>query len=472
MLGLLGTIEMARSSLQVAQQGVQLAGHNLANAANPAYARQRLHIESAQTIPTTQGNEGTGATVTGFDQIRDKILDNSIIFEDSITSSLEEKERSLVQMESYLGQNIDRQTAAGSSGTVGSSSGTQYGLAEGMSEFFNAVQSLSIAPTSTADRQVLILKGQQLASKFNDVDSRLGFLRNRLNEDIPAEVGEINTLLEQISEVSSDIKRCETGLVRANELRDRRQEKLEALAKLTDIQITETDSFDVSMNGVAMISDSVLVDSFKAVADDAGMYQVRSTVTNNVIGLSAGKLKGTLDARDISLVTLRGRINTLSTNLITEVNAVHTTGVALDGTTGRNFFTGTNASNIGVNTVLTNDPRLIQISGNGDPGDNAAGLNLARLVGRTIAGLGNRTFADNYNVTVTNFGQELSDVKTKLADQGALTQMLVSQRESISGVSMDDEMTHLITFQRAYQASSRLITILDELLNETIRMGA
>lgn len=472
MLGLFGTMEMARSSLQVAQQGVQLAGHNLANASNPAYARQRLHIESAETIPTANGSEGTGATVVGFDQIRDKILDNSIIFEGSITSYLEEKERSLVQMESYLGQNIDRQTAAGSSGTVGSSTGAQYGLAEGMSEFFNAVQSLSIAPTSTADRQVLILKGQQLASKFNNLDSRLGSLQSRLNEDVPAEVGDVNKLLVQISEVSINIKQSENGPFRANELRDRRQEKLEQLAKLTDIQVTETDSFNVSVNGVSMISDSVLVDGFKAVADDAGMYQVRSTATNNVIGLNGGKLKGTLDARDISLVTLRGRINTLSTNLIAEVNALHTTGIALDGTTGRNFFTGTNASNMGVNIVLANDPRLIQISGNGDPGDNAVALTLARLTNQTVAGLGNRTFADNYNVTVTNFGQELSDVQTKITDQNALTQMLVSQRESISGVSMDDEMTRLITFQRAYQASSKLINILDELLAETIRMGA
>ena len=472
MLGLFGTLEMARQSLQVAQHGVQLAGHNLANAANPAYARQRLQIETAETIPSPIGAEGTGAQVTGYHQIRDQIVDRSIIFESSISSYLQEKERSLTQMETYLGQTIDRQSSANSSGTVGSSTGGQYGLAEGMAEFFNTFQSLSVSPSSTADRQVAMLKARQLADKFKDLDSRLLTLKSRLNEEVSAQAEEVNKLLAQIAELSNDIKQSEIGNARANEVRDRRQEKLEALAKLTDIQVTDTETFNVSVNGVTFVHASVLIDSFKAVADGNGSYQLTSAITGGVIGINSGKLKGILATRDTSITSLRSKISLLAQHLITEVNARHSAGKALDGSTGRAFFTGTDGSNISVNTALEDDPRLIQVSGNGDAGDNTVALNLARLAGVPLAALGNRTFSDHYNVTVTSFGQELSDVKTRIGDQAVLDQMLTSQRESVSGVSVDDEMTHLITFQRAYQASSRLIGVLDELLLDTIQMGA
>ena len=78
-------MEMARNSMGVARMSAEVTGHNLANAANPGYARQRVKIESSATLPTTNGPQGAGAQVSGFEQIRDKTLDRYLVSEARLT---------------------------------------------------------------------------------------------------------------------------------------------------------------------------------------------------------------------------------------------------------------------------------------------------------------------------------------------------------------------------------------------------
>jgi len=157
--------------------------------------------------------------------------------------------------------------------------------------------------------------------------------------------------------------------------------------------------------------------------------------------------------------------------LITEVNGVHNTGFSLNGSTGADFFTGTNASDIKVNDVLTGDPALVQASGvAGAVGDNQVALSLAQLADKSHAGLNNQTFSDNYGKTVAALGQSLASTNGQLSDQNIVQGLLQRQRDSISGVSLDEEMTNLMTFQKAYQASARLITTIDEMLQTVMNM--
>ncbi len=475
MIGLLGTLEMARQSLGNAQQGVQLAGHNLANAANPAYARQRLRLQTAESITTPVGSEGSGAKVAGFEQVRNATLDASIITENSIGGFLEAKQRALNQAQVYLGQMIDRQS-------TDASLSQHEGVAEGLNNFFGALQSLSASPTSTADRQMVLLQAQQLAERFNSFDSKLGALRTSLNTEAPHQTDQANRLLTEIASLSKTISQTETGeFARANEVRDRRQEKLEELGALVDFTATTNNNkLNVSIGGIALITDDFQVDKLVAVADSGGMYQIKSNtaiLTSGaaapVLTLNGGEIKGTTDARDGALLTLRTDLNTLASNLITQINAIHTTGYDLSGvnTPGLTLFTGTGAADIKLNTDLANAPEKLQMAGSPNPGDNTKALALSRLTTTQIAGLSNRTFNDSYNYTVTNFGHELRSVEVKIADQETVQRLLTRQRESVSGVSIDEEMANLITFQRAYQASAKLITVMDEMLAEIIHMG-
>ena len=91
-LGIMGTMEMARNSMRVARAGAEVSGNNLANASNPVYSRQRIKIGSAVTIPTEKGPQGSGSEVARLEQIRDKVLDKSMISEKSVTKFFEAKQ--------------------------------------------------------------------------------------------------------------------------------------------------------------------------------------------------------------------------------------------------------------------------------------------------------------------------------------------------------------------------------------------
>src|SRR4051812_46178166 len=118
MLGLFGTLNLGARSLQTQQQGVEVAGHNLANVNNPAYARQRLAIQTAVATQTAIGPEGTGVNAVAIVRLRSTLVDQQITNESSVGGSLDAQQEALQNAQAELGQVIDTQ-AAGTSGQQG-----------------------------------------------------------------------------------------------------------------------------------------------------------------------------------------------------------------------------------------------------------------------------------------------------------------------------------------------------------------
>jgi flagellar hook-associated protein 1 FlgK len=169
--------------------------------------------------------------------------------------------------------------------------------------------------------------------------------------------------------------------------------------------------------------------------------------------------------RDGALAQLQNSVNTLASQMITQVNGIYSTGYDLNGNTGQNLFTGTDAANIGVNSAVVNDPSTFQASGTaGDSVDNTTVLALAQLGNQSIAGLNGQSFSGSYAGTVEALGSALESVNSQSTSSAAVSSMLTNQRSSESGVSTDEEMTNLITYQKAYEASAELITTLNEML--------
>ena len=143
----------------------------------------------------------------------------------------------------------------------------------------------------------------------------------------------------------------------------------------------------------------------------------------------------------------------------------------MSGTNGTAFLTGNDAGDITVNATLLDDPSLIQASGDPDAvGDNTTVLALAQLANTRYASLGNQTFNERYNQTVAQLGQELDSTNSQVTNEETVMNALQQQRDSVSGVSLDEEMTDLMKFQRAYQASARLISVLDSMLDTVVNL--
>lgn len=473
MLGLFGTLNLGTRSLQTQRTGVEVAGQNLANVTNEAYARQRVTIQTSPSLATAIGMQGTGAEAIGIRQLRDSLLDGHIQNELSVGGYWDAQQRALQYGQTYLGEFIDRQADSLSS-TTATSDGSTRGLADELTGLFNAFQSVATTPDSITERQLLLSQAQALADRFNQTGSQLDGLRNTLNDSLNTNVTDANDLLKGIADLNDQIANAEfkTGGA-ANDLRDLRQQKLESLAKLVNFDTTANPngSLNISIGGTTLVSDRRVLDTLQTYDAGGGQFLVRTTTSGTPLTLTGGAMQGTIDARDGTLAKVRAGLDTLASQLITEVNTLHRSGFSLTGSTGADFFSGTSAATIGVNAALAGNPSLIQAAGvNGTPGDNTVALAIAKLAESKIAGLGNQTFANAYGQSVATIGQSLSDANNQLADHDSLQTMLLRQRDSVSGVSVDEEMSDLVKFQKAYEASAKLVNTVDEMLDTVISL--
>jgi flagellar hook-associated protein 1 FlgK len=471
MLGLFGTLSMATRSLSTQRNGTEVAGHNLANVNTPGYSRQRVAIETSLTIPSEFGPQGTGADAVAIVQIRDILLDRQLVGETSVRGSYEARQKALQVLQSVLGQQIDRQATGAEGAAAANGVGGQHGIAEEMSDLFASFQSLSTNPTSMAERQVLLMKAQSLAARFNQVSQQFTEVRDTLSESLAGDVDQANLALQDIAELNGQIIAAELdGKGQANDLRDARQKRIEDLAKLVHIDTTTNSngSVDIAVDGVTLVAGPRVQDTLETYDAGGGQFLVRTATGGTAINVTGGTMQGTIEARDSDLVTLQTNLDALATNLISEVNAVHATGFGLNNTTGENFFTGTTAADMGVNAALISDPAAIQASGvAGAVGNNSIAVALAQLADKKLPALGNQTLLEHYGQSVAQLGQALNGTNSQLTNQQIVERMLLRQRDSISGVSLDEEMTDLIKFQRAFEASAKLIVTIDEML-ETV----
>ena len=474
MLGLFGTLSMANRALQTQRNGTEVAGHNLANVNTPGYSRQRVAIETSLTIPSDMGPQGTGADAVAIVQLRDALIDRQIVNETSVRSAYESKQQALQFGQAALGQLIDRQASGAEGAAASSDVGGQHGIAEQLSDLFNAFQSLSTDPTSMAERQVLLLKAQDLATQFNQVSTRLTDLKASLNDSLNSDADQANIALQDIAKLNQQIIATEVGgQGKANDLRDIRQKRIEDLAKFVHIDTTANanGSVDIAVDGVTLVSGANVQDTLQTYDAGGGQLLVRTATGGTPLNLTGGSMQGTIDARDNDLAALQTSINTLAGNLITEVNNAHAAGYGLAGTSGETFFAGANASDIAVNANLIADPAKIQAGAvAGAVGDNTVALALAQIADKKLPALGNQTLSESYGQTVANLGQALNGTNTQLTNQDIVEKMLLRQRDSVSGVSLDEEMTDLIKFQRAFEASAKLITTVDEMLDTVINL--
>jgi flagellar hook-associated protein 1 FlgK len=354
-----------------------------------------------------------------------------------------------------------------------SAASSPNGLTADISNLFGAFQSLSTDPADLSNRQAAVAAAQQLSGQFNTVSSGLATVNTALNAAITSDVSGSNQDLSTIASLNKQIVLETASGGTANDLVDLRTQAIQDLAGKTNVSLTteSNGAVDVSIGGVTMVSGITQPDSLQAYDPGNGQLQVKALNAGTTLSLTGGSIQGEMDVRDGALATLTTSVNTLASQLITQVNNVYSGGYDLNGNTGQNLFTGTDASTIGVNSALAENPSTFQASGTaGATGDNTVVFALGQLGNQPVSGLNNQTFSQNYSQIVGNLGSSLANVNDQVTNSTAVSQMLANQQSSISGVSTDEEMTNLVQFQKAYQASAELISTINEMLETLITM--
>ena len=477
MLGLFGNLDMANGALRANALAMEVAGQNISNVNNPAYARQRVTLRSASPINDGRlGPQGDGVEVTAITQIRDALVDQQIQGETSVRGALAAEQQGLQFAEAGLGQQVNTDTAGANGTTAAGGIAGQNGLSTRLAELFMGFQGLSTDPSSLAQRQVLAGKAQDFTAQLNQTSTRLNNARTMLNDSLRSDVTKVNDALQTIAGLNGNIVDMEVGgRGVANDLRDLRQQKIEELANLTktDVSTNSNGSLELEIGGVTVVSGAKVLDTLAAYDAGGGQFLVRTVTGGTTVNPGGGRLQGTINARDNGLATLQTNLDNFAAQMATEVNNVYRGGFGLGGTTGQNFFTGSTAATLAVNATVVASPASIQAAGvAGAAGDNQVALALAQLADKKITGLTNQTFTEHYAKTVGDLGQALSSVNGQISNQDVVQKMLTMQRQSISGVSLDEEMTDMMRFQHAYQASARVISIIDSMLQTAINLGS
>jgi len=458
MSGLYSTLNASVKALNAQSEALDITGKNIANVNNSSYARQRVIFGDRGTIQTPQGAESLGLEAMSVQSLRDQLLDRQVSREAALKSGYEAEQEAYQRAQASLGQTVD------SASSTASANSASTGLESDLNNFFSSFQSMAASPTDVGVRQTLLQNANILTDRLNQTDTRLAQVQSDLNSQVTTDVAGANILLQAVADINTQITRAEVGNPgSAVDLRDQRQQKIEELAtKLPVDAVTSATGTlqltmkDTSGNAVVLVDGSTVNGT---VAFNGTTITAGSPATAVVpVG---GSIQGALTARDGAVATLRGNLNSLAQQLVTSVNSAYAPA-------GGTFFspTGTSASTIQVNSALTSTTLA---AGTGAAGDNSVALAVAAVATQQFSTSSgdaiNGNISQFYSSTVSGIGQALSSVNSEVDDQTKITQLITNQRQSVSGVSMDEEMSDLVRYQRAYQASSEVFQVIDQLLS-------
>jgi flagellar hook-associated protein 1 FlgK len=466
MSGLYTTLNSAVMALSAHSRAIETAGKNLANVSNPEYARQRVLYGDRGTIVTPQGAQSLGMEVLALQQLRDRLLDRQLMREIGLSGLAEAEMQAYQRAQASLGQSIN-----GSASLEAAGSSASGGLAAALDDFFNAFQDLASRPTDSGARQTLLQKAAILTDRFQQTDNRLAQVQSDLDVQVNTGVGEANRLLGTIADLNTQIARFEVNFPgSAVDLRDQRQARLEELAKLVPVEVRDTGDGQIQI--VARDTggtDVVLLDRQTItgpVTFDGTNFSGGSPAT--VLGLNSGSLHGSVKARDGAVQSLRDSLDTLASQIVTSVNGAYNPG----NVAGQDFFNpaGTGSATISLRSGIS--AAALRTGTTGNAGDNSIALAVSGLATKkfSIAGgdLFDGTLGQFYSRGVSDLAQSLATAQARDDDQGGILRLVRNQRDSISGVSLDEEMADLVRFQRAFQASSRVFSVVDQLLEEVV----
>jgi flagellar hook-associated protein 1 FlgK len=456
-----GILHIGKSALLTQQKAIDVTGHNIANVNTPGYSRQRVNMETREPIASQPGMMGTGVRAKEIQRIHDRLLGIQINNENQNLGRWESQKSSLERVEMIFDES------------------TGYGLNQAMSEFWNAWHDVANDPSGEAARTVLVGKSERMAETFRQIDENLRQLQQDMDVTIKGTVEEINLISEEIADLNQKIMEAEATQQSTNDYRDKRDLLLTELSTLIDFNSFENSEGKVTVltAGGRPLVENVSSWRLSTETNISGLQDVvwldsegnSVDITGSIAG---GKLKGWLETRDVYIPDYLNKLDTLAGAIIAEVNALHAGGAGLDGSTGNAFFAGTSASDIAVEVSIASDVTLIAAAANaaGVPGDNANALAIADLQNALTLSGNTATFDEFYNALVSGVGNETHKAATYLDHQTATVSQLGNFRESIAGVSLDEEMVNLVKFQHAYDAAAKLITTVDELLGTLISM--
>ncbi|WP_332651794.1 flagellar hook-associated protein FlgK [Lysinibacillus sp. 54212] len=492
-------LETSKRGLFVQQTALYTTGHNISNANTLGYSRQRVNMQATDgypfpglNSPKYPGHLGTGVEAGSIQRIRDQFIDRQFRQEANKLGYWESATKSISQMEDIMTEP------------------SEFGINQAFTDFWKSMEDVIDNPKDTAGRQVMISKAEALAESFNYMDKQLKIIQGNIGNEISVSTDKVNSILKQIAAINKQIGAVEPNGYVPNDLYDARDVLVDELNQYLPVSIEMVESgglassvaegsMTITFNGMELVNgnkyahinamdtnnqpvdgevDDIATGEYNEFAgfaisaiDDPPTASTTVNVTYGQLDAAKGKLLSLVDSYGHSggqglYPEMLNNLDVLVKDFVDAFNAIHQGGFDLDGNPGQPFFSGDSARNIKVEIT---DPKEVAASGaTGEEGNNENIRKLAALQSETRGALQNGTFQSYYKSLVGKLAVKGEEAARNTFNSGTLQLQIANSRASISSVSLDEEMTNMITFQQAYNANARMITVIDETLEKII----
>jgi flagellar hook-associated protein 1 FlgK len=462
MASLLGILYGGANTLNTAQGLASTASRNISNVNTPGYSRQTANlVDVGGALPLDPG----GVVISSVTQARDQFV------EAQVPSALGNASFSKAQSDALSSISALDPTAA-------------QGLSTAISSFYSAVRALAQNAGDAGLRQGVVSAGAALGRAFNLASQEIASAQSGIDSQVAATVAQVDDLSAQVASLNAKIRAAKASNNEVNTLIDARQAAQDELAKLTGARPATDAQGDVLLSlpgGKPLVwgdSAGKLEVSLNPRAGQHLQLQVERLdgTGAEVIDASAigGSIGGLLAARDGALTSTANALDQLASDLADAVNQVHAAGYALDGSSGRDFFTAGvtsgAAGRLAVSADIAADPSLLAASGAplSGPGDST---NLTDLLGTQTKLLSTGSdVATTFSSIVSRFGSAASMAAAQSQHDQAVSDHITTLRESISGVSVDEELVKMQQAQRAYESMARVMTTVSAMLDTLMQI--
>lgn len=505
-------LETAKRSIFTTQTALNTTGHNISNANTVGYSRQRVNFSAARPIEaygyshsTAAGQLGTGVEATSITRVRDKFLDSQYYSEYKWLGNYTVQTDTLDKLETIVNEPSDT------------------GLQTVISNFWNSWSDLSKTPESSDGRAVLVEQTKAMMDAFNYTSKQLSDLKTDLTENAQINLDNLKSISSTIANLNGQIQRIEGIGDDANDLRDQRDKLVDELSGLANIKVSDlSDGYTITMGSMTLVagksaeaSQGLTLDDMTAAItsgdlDNGAIYgtiqsrdkyvqgyvdqlnQMANTIANGDIEVTIPKgsvlPEGTV-LNGVTYSTANGNREIMEALKVTVqgLNGLHQLGYTMNGEQGEPLFTDADgntdnltAANIQLNPKIVADPTLLatsmRVTLNADgtetvvSGNNSMAVLMSQARDTKFAfdGTDSNTISGFFRSIVGQLGVQSQEMQRLQSNQKTIVEQVDSRRMSVSGVSLDEEMSDLVKFQHAYNASARVMTVIDETLDRII----
>jgi flagellar hook-associated protein 1 FlgK len=501
-------IYRANDALTAARYGLDVTGQNIANANTPGYTRQasqQTSVETAVGVPTLHSGtvENGGVRAIGAQRLADLVLDSRMRDEHARSAQVGTQATRIADIENIFKEPSDN------------------GLAEQLHDFWNAWGDVADDPGAQVPREMLIQSGQATVTMLHAMDSALDSVATASKNSLDAVVESANSAAKELSELNRKIAIGAATNTNVNALLDRRDVLLDQLSTAIGAKATlnANGTASVTVGGATLVAtgpaqngapglggppftaNALKVDGASPafvmhITNGSGNYldgtgavaDQNDPSTWATVAVPDSTASAELTTLNVTVPNYRAKLDAVAQALAKTVNGIQgvqadgvtatlapgydltgTPGVAMfDNGSGSADVAGITAANISVAFTSAGDWKKIAASSVGDaatPAPNVDGGNALRAADST-KDPGSPDTA--YSSLIGELGRASASAKQQQTTQSVITASVDTLQASTSGVSYDEEVSNMLTYQMAFQASSRVLTTLDSMLDTLI----